>query len=91
MNRPEYTHTAMKFRAVRARTGTCLATATRKRSKGNTAKMVSDINHFCGFVNTELRIYSSIYSCHSMQKFFYPSFYGSVELRCVRNNNTSLS
>jgi hypothetical protein len=55
-NRSENTHTAMKYCAVPAQTATCSATGRRKRSEGNTHKMVSNVNHFCGFVNTELRI-----------------------------------
>ena len=45
------THTTKKYCALPTQEGNCPAIGRRKRSKGTTDKMVSNVNHFCGFVN----------------------------------------
>jgi hypothetical protein len=54
MNSPESTQVIMRYLARSARARTYSASTRQKRREGNTAIMVKTVNHFCGFVNTEL-------------------------------------
>jgi hypothetical protein len=47
---PANTHTTTKFHALTAQAQTVPATETRTRREGNAIRMVSNVNHFCGFV-----------------------------------------